>query len=68
MKFALELDGHLVRKPFETRGQVGDALDVVIDTTPQTPIYELYVLIPLEEWDRMKAWIEDLFLMTDGEQ
>lgn len=68
MKYALELDGRLVRKPFATRGQAGDALDVVIDTTPQTPTYELYALIPFEEWDQMKAWIEDLFLMTDGEQ
>lgn len=67
MKFALELDGRLVQMPFATRGQVGEALDRVIDTTPQTPTYEMYAMVPLNDWDNMRAWIEDLGLaVKDG--
>ena len=64
MKYALELDGRLVQIPFATRGQVGDALDRAIDTIPQMPRHELYVLVPLDDWDNMRNWIDDISIMV----
>ena len=64
MKYALELDSRLVHKPFRTRSQAAEALDIAIDTTPQMPTYELYVLVPFSDWDEMKDKVEDLSLIV----
>lgn len=61
-KYAVECNGRLIDVPFLTRNQAAEELHVILTKTPQTPVYELYAMVPISEWDEMMGWIEDLSL------
>ena len=65
-KFAVGCNGRLIDRPFLTRKQAQEEMDVLMDETPQTPTVGLFVLVPISEWDEMREWIENLRLTVLG--
>ena len=67
-KYAVECNGRLIDRPFLTRKQAQEEMDVLVDETPQTPTVGLFVLVPASDWDEMLEWIENLSLtvVSDG--
>jgi len=66
-KYTVGCNGRLIDRPFLTRTQAQEEMDVLMDETPQTPTVGLFVLVPVSDWDEMLEWIENLCLTVRGE-
>ncbi len=61
-RYAVGCNGRLIDRPFLTRKQAQEEMDVLRDETPLTPTVGLFVLVPVSDWDEMLEWIENLSL------
>ena len=61
-KYAVGCNGRLIGRPFLTRTQAQEEMDILMDEIPQTLTVGLFVLVPISEWDEMLEWIENLSL------
>ena len=52
----------MIDRPFLTRTQAQEEMDVLMDETPQTPTVGIFVLVPVSDWDEMQEWIDNLSL------
>jgi len=53
-KYAVGCNGRLVDVIFLTLNQAQEEMDELRDETPQMPVVEIFVLVPVSVWDEMQ--------------
>jgi len=68
MKFAVQCNDRLLDRPHSTRQQAEIEVGVIVDSAAAIlPSMQIFALVPVEEWDQMKEWAEDLHLVISDD-